>query len=69
MLAARAVSIGTGPRSRRAVAARRARATAISVAAAVGSLGLALIMGVFGGRRLLRPSGQKEFVQVEFAIR
>jgi hypothetical protein len=69
MLAAWAVPLGAGPRSRRTVTARRSGATAIAVAAAVGSLGFALIMGVFGGGRLLRPSGQKEFVQIKFAIR
>jgi hypothetical protein len=36
---------------------------------AVRSFRLALIMGVFRCRRLLRPSGQEEFVQIQFVIR
>jgi hypothetical protein len=50
------------PWSGRTIAARRARATAVAVAAAVGSLSFALVMGVFRRGRLLRPSGQEEFV-------
>jgi hypothetical protein len=69
ILAAGAVPIGAGPWSRRTIAARRSRATAVTVAATVGSLSFALVMGVFRGGRLLRPSGQEEFVQIKFAIR
>jgi hypothetical protein len=65
--AARAAVVA--PRSGRTFAARRARTTAITVAAAFGALSFALVVGVFGGGRLLRPGGQKEFVQIEFAIR
>jgi hypothetical protein len=35
---------------------------AIAVAAADVTLGFAFVLGVLGGRRLLRPSGQEEFV-------
>jgi hypothetical protein len=34
----------------------------VAVAAPLGSLLVALILGVFRGRRLLRPGGQEEFV-------
>jgi hypothetical protein len=59
-LAARAIVVSS--RSGQAVTAGRSGATAIAVAAAVGPLGFALVFGVFGGRRLLRPGGQEEFV-------
>jgi hypothetical protein len=61
-IAARAIVVSS--RSGRAVTAGRPGATAIAVAAAVGPLGFAFVFGVLGGRRLLRPSGQEEFVQV-----
>ena len=60
MLAARAAVIP--PRSGGTIAARRAGATAVAVAAAVGALSFAFVIGVFGGGRLLRPGGQEEFV-------
>jgi hypothetical protein len=61
-IAARAIVVSS--RSAGAVTARRTGATAIAVAAAVGPLSFAFVFGVLGGRRLLRPGGQEEFVQV-----
>jgi hypothetical protein len=61
-LAARAIVVAS--RSGEAVTARRPGATTIAVAAALGPLGFAFVFGVLGGRRLLRPGGQEEFVQV-----
>ena len=66
-IAARAIVVPS--RSGRTIAAGRAGATAIAVAAAVRPLGFAFVFGVLGGRRLLRPGGQEEFVQVQFVIR
>ncbi len=65
--AARAVAVPS--RAGRAIAAGGAGAASVAVPAAVESFGLALVMGVFRGRRLLCPGGQKEFVQIQFAIR
>jgi hypothetical protein len=61
-IAARAIVVSS--RSAGAVTARRPGATTIAVAAAVGPLSFAFVFGVLGGGRLLRPSGQEEFVQV-----
>jgi hypothetical protein len=61
-IAARAIVVPSG--SGWTVAAGRAGATAVAVAAAVVSLGFAFVFGVLGGGRLLRPRGEKEFVQV-----
>jgi len=52
-----------------AVAPRWARTATVAVAASVGAILSALVLGIFGSRRLLRPGGQEEFVQVEFVIR
>jgi len=57
-------AIAVPSRARGGIAPGRAWATTIAIAAPVRALGLALVFGVLGGGRLLRPSGQKEFVQV-----
>jgi hypothetical protein len=59
-LAARAAVIPA--LSRRAFAARRAGPAAVAIASSVGAFAFALVVGVFGGGRLLRPGGLKEFV-------
>jgi hypothetical protein len=59
-IAARAIVVSS--RTAGAVTARRTGTTSIAVTAAVEPLGFAFVFGVLGGRRLLRPGGQEEFV-------
>src|ERR1019366_3639007 len=44
------------------IATGRARTATVPVAIAAGSLGFAFVLGVLGGRRLLRPGREEEFV-------
>jgi hypothetical protein len=53
----------------RAVASGRTGAAAVPAASAVKPVLASLVVGVLGRGRLLRPSGEKELLQIQFVIR